>query len=126
MYTTAALVLVAIFAYRFHRPLLAVLARFDSRNVARKVEEWRDRHDRFAHFRHTLKLAEEQVDEITEIAVTEERTGAAIPRYLFAGESFATREDAEVARKESVLAKARQFYEELPVALSRRGDGQIR
>jgi hypothetical protein len=126
IYVTAGLVLAAIFVYRFHRPIMAWLERFDARNVARKYEEVRDRQDRNAHYKHTLRLAEEQVDTITEIAVPDERTGAPVTRFLFAGETFATREDAEAARQDAIIAKAREFYVELPKALSRRGNGTLR
>jgi hypothetical protein len=126
LYVTAGLVLAAIIAYRFHRPILAALARFDARNVARRVEEMHDRRDRLAHYRHTVRLAEEQVDEITETAVVDERTGLPVRRFHFAGETFASRGDAEAAREGTVLAKAREFYVELPAALSRRGNGKLR
>jgi hypothetical protein len=86
----------------------------------------RDRQDRNAHYKHTVRLAEEQVDTVTEIAVPDDRTGAPVARFLFAGETFATREEAEAARMAEVLAKAREFYVELPTALSRRGNGKLR
>ena len=126
LYATAALVLAAILVYRFHREILAALARFDARNIARKAEELHDRRDHLAHFRHTLKLAEEQVDEIAEIHIPDARTGSLVPRYVFAGEGFASREDAEAARKQAIHVKAREFYQELPAALARRGDGKLR
>jgi hypothetical protein len=126
LYTTAGLVLAGILAYHFRRRILGNLARFDARNVARKIEEFRDRHDHLAHYRHTLKLAEEQVDVVTEITAADQRTGSPVLRYVFAGETFATRDDAEAARKEAILAQARTFYIELPAALSRRGDGKLR
>lgn len=126
LYVTAGLVLAAILAYRFHRGILGALSRFDARNVARKTQEARDRHDRLAHYRHTVQLAEEQVDVVTEIAVPDERTGSPVSRFLFAGEVFASREDAEAARQDAVVAKAREFYVELPAALSRRGNGTLR
>jgi hypothetical protein len=121
LYTTAALVLAAIVAYRFYRPILAALERFDSRNTERKIAEIRDRQDRHAHYKHTMELAEEQVDVVREITVTDERTGAPVSRFLFAGEQFTTREDAEAARQEAIVVKAREFYVELPAALTRRG-----
>ncbi|MGH6879067.1 MAG: hypothetical protein ACREHV_17040 [Rhizomicrobium sp.] len=126
LYATAGLVLAAILAYRFHRSVLGALARFDARNVARKSQEARDSRDRLAHYRHTLQLAEEQVDVVTEIAVPDERTGSPVSRFLFAGEVFATREDAETARQHAIIAKAREFYVELPAALTRRGNGTLR
>jgi hypothetical protein len=126
LYATAGMVLAAILLYRFHRQILAALARFDARNMARKFEEARDRRDRLAHYRHTVRLAEEQVDDITEIAASDERTATPITRFVFAGESFATREDAEAARAQAIMAKARDFYVELPAALSRRGGETLR
>ncbi|HEY3777234.1 MAG TPA: hypothetical protein VGL35_04180 [Rhizomicrobium sp.] len=126
LFMTAGVVLAAIIAYAFRRPVLAALARFDARNARRKFEEIRDRQDRNAHYKHTLRLAEEQVDTVTEIAVPDERTGSSVTRFLFAGETFASREEAEEARKSAILAKAREFYVELPAALTRRGDGKLR
>lgn len=126
LYATAAFVLAAIVLYRFHRPILAALARFDARNVARRAEEAQDRRDRLAHYRHTVKLAEEQVDDISETMVSDERTAKPVVRFVFAGETFATREDAEAARAAAIMAKAREFYVELPAALSRRGDATLR
>jgi len=126
LYATAGIVLAAILLYRFHRPILAALARFDARNFARKFEEARDRRDRLAHYRHTVRLAEEQVDDIAEIMVSDERTARPIVRFVFAGETFITREDAETARATAIMAKARDFYAELPAALSRRGDATLR
>jgi len=126
LYATAAMVLAAILLYRFHREILAAFARFDARNIARKFEEARDRRDRLAHFRHTVRLAEEQVDDIREITASDERTAKPVVRFVFAGETFATREDAEHAREAAVLATARDFYAELPAALSRRGDATLR
>lgn len=126
LYATAGIVLAAILLYRFHRPILAALVRFDARNIARKFEEARDRHDRLAHYRHTVKLAEEQVDTISEIVVSDERTAKPVVHFVFGGQRFARREDAEAARAAAIMAKARDFYVELPVALSRRGDGTLR
>jgi hypothetical protein len=126
LFVTAGLVLAAILAYGFRRPIIAALARFDARNTARKIEEMKDRQDRFAHYRHTMRLAEEQVDDIEEIAAIDERTGEPIKRFLFAGETFVSREDAEAARNEAVVTRAREFYVELPAALSRRGNGTLR
>jgi hypothetical protein len=126
LYMTAGVVLAAILAYAFRKPVLAALARFDARNAQRKFEEMRDRQDRNAHYKHTVRLAEEQVDTVTEIAVPDDRTGAPVSRFLFAGETFATQEEAEAARKAAILVKAREFYVELPTALSRRGNGKLR
>lgn len=126
LYMTAGVVLAAILAYAFRRPVLAALARFDARNAERRFEEMRDRRDRTAHYKHTLRLAEEQVDTVKEIAVPDERTGTPASRFLFAGETFASREEAEEARQAAIYAKAREFYVDLPAALTRRGDGKLR
>lgn len=120
------LVLVAgILLYRYRRNILAVLKRFDERNRARIENEKRDRSDNLAHFRHTLTLAEEQTEAVGEIVLSDSRTATQVTRYVFEGEHFATRREAERARDEKVRAKARAFYRELPVALSRRGDGEL-
>ena len=126
LYVTAAMVLAAILLYRFHKPILAAFERFDARNLARKFEEVRDRRDRLAHFRHTVHLAEEQVDDIREVVTSDERTATPVVHFVFAGETFLRREDAEAVRNAAVMAKARDFYVELPAALSHRGDATLR
>jgi hypothetical protein len=126
LFITTGLVLAAILVYGFRRPIIAAFERFDARNAARKLEEARDRHDRLAHYKHTLRLAEEQVDTIEEIASVDERAGAPAQRFVFAGETFASRDEAETARNKAIIAKAREFYVELPAALSRRGNGTLR
>lgn len=123
--TMAALVLAAILLYRFHPQILAVLKRFDQRNVARIREERLDRQDRLAHFKHTLKLAEEQVEEVSEFETSDERTGEAVTRYLFEGETFLARKDAEDARADKIRAIARNYYMELPAALAHRGKEKL-
>jgi hypothetical protein len=102
----------AIF-YKFRARILIALRQFDARNAARRFEEFRDRHDRFAHYKHTLRLAEEQVEGVTSLAVADERTGMPVTRYLFLGTQYATRNEAEAARRAVVTAKAREFYIEL-------------
>ncbi len=126
LYVVSGLVLAAILLYRFHRPILRSLARFDAANAARREEELRDRHDRLAHFKHTMRLAEEQVEEIGEVTVTDPRTGLPLQQFLFAGEMFASRDEAEAVRNRAVVAKARSFYVELPAALFHRGNGKLR
>lgn len=126
LYTTAGLLLVAILIYRFRDEILAVLKRFDERNIARQIEEQRDRTDPVAHYRHTLKLANEQVEDVSEIEETDMRTGDAVTHYIFAGTKYTTRREAEFARNAVVVAKARIFYQELPAALAaRRGDDRL-
>jgi hypothetical protein len=118
--TTTVLIIAAILLYRFRGPVLAALRRFEDRNAARRAQEAHDRQDRFAHYKHTLELAEEQVEEVGEIEMRDLRTGSPVTRYLFEGEQFASRDDAEAARQRSIVAKARKFYEELPAALTHR------
>ena len=118
-------ILVGILIYRYHREILAALKRFDDRNRARIEGEARDKADSLAHYRHTLTLAEEQVEEVGEVTLSDPRTATAVTRYVFEGEHFATRREAVRARDEKVRAKARAFYTELPLALSARGDDRL-
>jgi hypothetical protein len=106
--------------YRFRRDIAAALARFDRRNVQRREDEQRDRTDPIAHFRHTLKVAEEQVEAVSEVTVADERLGTPVTRFVFEGEQFASRFDAERVRAEKIRAIARGFYMELPRALAQR------
>ncbi|HEX3651594.1 MAG TPA: hypothetical protein VHU18_02080 [Rhizomicrobium sp.] len=118
--TTAVLIIGAILVYRYRRPLVAALQRFDARNRERIEEEISDRRDPVAHYRHTLRLAGEQVEDVGEIVVPDGHTGAPVSRYLFEGEQYASRDEAEAARQRSIVAKARQYYVELPAALAHR------
>jgi hypothetical protein len=126
VYRLSALILLALIVYYFRAPILAFFRRVDERNIARIEQERLDRRDRLAHYRHTLELADEQVEEISEIKVPDERTGDSVTRYLFEGEQFASRDEAEAARNESIVARAREFYVELPKALAARGNGKLR
>ena len=117
---TAVLIIGAILLYRSRGPLLAALRRFDARNRERIEEEISDRRDPVAHYRHTLRVAEEQVEEVSEVTVRDARTGQALTRFIFEGEQFATRDEAEAARQRSLVSKARAFYQELPAALAHR------
>lgn len=117
---TAVLIIAAILLYRFRAPFIDGVRRFDARNRQRIEEEIGDRRDRLAHYKHTLRLAEEQVEEVGEIAAPDARTGQPLMRYTFEGEQFATRDEAEAARQRGIVAKARTFYEELPAALAHR------
>jgi hypothetical protein len=118
--TTAVLIIAAILLYRFRAPFVSALRRFNARNVDRIEEEISDRRDRFAHYKHTLRLAEEQVEEVGEVPTQDRRTGEPVLRYTFEGEQFVSRDEAEAARQRSILARARQFYVELPAALAHR------
>lgn len=94
--------------YRWREVLLAPLRRFDQRNVERIREQTEARYDPEAHFKETLRLAEEQVEEIIETADTEP-----LKRYYFNGKEFDKREDAEEARREKIIEIARGFYFDL-------------
>ncbi|HEX3809056.1 MAG TPA: hypothetical protein VH000_01740 [Rhizomicrobium sp.] len=124
--TITAVLIGGILLYRYHRAILNALGRFDARNIERRKQEIRDRYDPLAHFRHTFGVAEEQVEEISEVAMSDDRTGQPVTRYVFEGEMFATRGEAEKARAQSIGQKARGFYAELPTALrARRGDDKL-
>ena len=99
---------------------LARYRRFDAANRARILAEREDRADHLAHFRHTLKLAEEQVEGVSAITVPDERTGTPVTRFLFEGETFASEADALLAREDRMRAIAKGFYMDLPHALRAR------
>ncbi|HEY5047432.1 MAG TPA: hypothetical protein VII49_05380 [Rhizomicrobium sp.] len=126
LYSMAAFVLALVLIFGLRRPILARLKRFDERNEQRRTEELQDRRDRLAHYKHTMRLAEEQVEEIGETVVPDARTGTPVTLYLFEGERFHSRDEAEAVRNESVVARAREFYRDLPAALTQRGEGKIR
>ena len=118
--TTSAFIAVILVVYRFRHEIAAAFTRFDRRNVQRLADEARDRSDPIAHFRHTLKVAEEQVEEVSQMTVADERLGTPVTRFVFEGEHFATRFEAERVRAEKIRAIARGFYVELPRALAQR------
>ena len=95
----------------FYRYALPWLKRFDDKNVARIVQQERDKADGNAHIRHALDVAEQQVEEVQEI-----KTGDAT-HYLFEAQVYGTREEAEEMRARRVGMIARRFYDELPAAL---------
>lgn len=117
---TTAVIIGAILLYRYRAPIVLALRRFDARNRERIEEEIDDRRDPVAHYKHTLRLAEEQVEDVGEIGARDSRTGEPVTRYLFEGEQFDSRDEAEAARQRSIVSKARQFYVELPAALAHR------
>jgi len=121
----AALVLILVLVFGYRERILAVLNRFDRRNIERQMEQMQEKSDPTAHFKHTLKLAEEQVEEISEITLSDERTATPVTRYVFQGETFATRLEAEKARAEAIGHIARGFYADLPKALAARGNGKL-
>lgn len=121
----AALILILMLVFGYRERILDVLRRFDRRNIERQIEQMNERTDPTAHFKHTLKLAEEQVEDVSEIEVLDERTATPVTRYIFQGETFGTRMEAEKARAEAIGQIARGFYAELPKALATRGNGKL-
>jgi hypothetical protein len=125
--TTAVLTVIAALALYWLGPkIVNAFKRFDDENRDRIESEWRDRRDHAAHFRHTLEVAQEQVDEILEVGETDPRTGTPVKRYVFEGVRYATRDEAEYVRAEKIGDIARGFYHDLPAALAaRKGDGRL-
>ena len=109
----AAVFFAGVLLYRFSGSILGSLHRFDARNAARRNEEFRSRFDPHAHYRQTLRLAEDQVEEVTKIMVSDARTGVMVPRYLFLGTQYASKGEAQDVRRIVVAKKARAFYTEL-------------
>lgn len=126
LFLTAAVLLATILIVRFWPRISGALKRFDADNVARIRQEHTDRRDQLAHFRHTLGRSEEQVEEVFEIDELDPRTATTVKRYVFEGERFATRMEAEKARAQKIGDIARGFYRELPAALrARKGDDRL-
>jgi hypothetical protein len=119
------LILAAIVLHRFWPNIVAALRRFDAENVVRIRQEQMDRNDQLAHFRHTMGRSEEQVEDVFEIEELDPRTATAVTRYVFEGERFATRMEAEKVRAQKIGDIARGFYRELPAALAHRGKDRI-
>ncbi|HEV2650743.1 MAG TPA: hypothetical protein VGU69_05765 [Rhizomicrobium sp.] len=117
---TTAVIIAGLVAYRYQHVVLDALRRFDARNVKRIADQEQERNDPVAHFKHTLATAEEQVETVSEITVSDPRTATPVTRYVFEGEQFATRADAERVRAEKIRAIARGYYMDLPIALSER------
>jgi hypothetical protein len=113
--------LIALFMV-FKDRIVGALKRFEARNAARRAEEARALFDGYAHYRQTMELAEEQVEEVQKFRTTDTRTGEPFERYVFEGVQYPTRREAEAARHEAIIGKAREFYMELDkMYLSRRG-----
>lgn len=103
------------------RPIWRALRRFDAQNTERRMREYRSAFDQYAHYRQTVDLVEEQVEDVSAVSVPDQRTGEPVIRYLFLGTWYATRREAEEARRAVVIEKARDFYIDLDrVFLSRR------
>jgi hypothetical protein len=102
-----------VLIYAFRRRIMEPLRRFEARNARRRAEEALARFDSQAHYRQTVEFAQEEIEEVTRITVPDERTGEPVARYLFLGEQYATRREAEASRFMAVIEKAREFYKDL-------------
>ena len=117
---TTVLIFIGILLYHFRGRIIFWFRRFDANTQARHREEIQDRRDANAHYKHTMRLAEEQVEDVQEITVPDERTAHPVKRYLFEAIVYATRDEAEQARAVAIGAIARGFYMDLPRALAER------
>jgi hypothetical protein len=113
----AAAILVFLGVVRFKDRIFGGLKRFDEANVARIARQQQELRDPKAHFRHTMEMADEQVEPVEEITLP----GQPVKHFLFEAQVFASREEAEQMRMERVAVVARRFYDELPLALAERG-----
>ena len=96
--------------YRWREPLLGALRRFDASNRARCEDELRARLDPKEHYRQTLRVAAEEVEEVSEILEPDPRTGILLPAFLFLGVRYASRNEAVAARNAKIVEHAREFY----------------
>lgn len=110
-----------ILIYAFRRRIMEPLRRFEGRNARRRTEEARALCDSHAHYRQTVEFAQEEIEEVSKITVPDERTGQPVTRYLFLGEQYASRQEAEAQRFEAVIEKAREFYKDLDKIYLARG-----
>jgi hypothetical protein len=111
-----------LLAIGLHRPLHRALRRFETRNAERRRQEFHTAMDQYAHYRQTIQLIDEQVEQVSPVTVADERTGGPVVRYLFLGAWYSSLKDAEAARYAAVIEKAREFYVDLDrVFLSPRG-----
>jgi hypothetical protein len=118
--STALLIFAGLLLVRFWPQISGAVHRFDAKVRDRHAQEVADRRDATAHFRHTLKLAEEQVEAVSSITVPDARTGEPVRRFLFEGEQYMNEADALAAREDKVRTIARGFYMDLPAALRAR------
>src|ERR1700712_2279033 len=102
-----------VMIYAFRRRIAGPLRRFEARNARRRTEEARALYDSHAHYRQTVEFAQEEIEGVTKISVPDERTGEPVVRHLFLGDQYATRKEAEAARFQVVIEKAREFYKDL-------------
>ena len=102
-----------LLAVAVYRPVLRALRHFEARDAQRRMQEFHSAMDQYAHYRQTIQLIEEQVEQVSPVPVRDERTGELVTRYLFLGTLYSTRKDAEAARYAAVIEKAREFYVDL-------------
>jgi len=115
------IVLAVTAAVALRRQIWRALRRFDAKNTERRMQEYRSAFDQYAHYRQTIDIVEEQVEDVSAVSVPDERTGQPVTRYLFLGTWYPTRKEAEEARRAVVIEKARDFYVDLDtVYLARR------
>ncbi len=108
-------------AFALYRPVLGALRRFEARNAERRMQELKSAMDAYAHYRQTVDFVEEQIEPVSTVTVSDERTGQPVTRFVFLGTRYGTRSDAEAARYAAIVEKAREFYVDLDrVFLSRR------
>jgi hypothetical protein len=111
-----------ILIYGFRRRIIGTFRSFEARNARRRADEARALYDKHAHYRQTVEFAQEEVEEVARITVRDERTGEPVTRYLFLGDQYPTRSEAEAVRFSMVIEKAREFYKDLDrIYLARRG-----
>lgn len=96
--------------FRWRAPILGALRRFDEANRARREDELRARLDPKEHYRQTLRVAAEEVEEVAEILEPDPRTGMRLPAFVFLGVRYASREEANAARNATIVTRAREFY----------------
>jgi uncharacterized protein YpiB (UPF0302 family) len=119
--TLALILFGAALLYGSRDRLLNALRRFDARNARRRADEALALIDRYAHYRQTVEFAEEQIEPVATLTLSDHRTGEPVTHYVFLGEQYATRKEAEAARHAVVIEKAREFYIDLDrINLSRR------
>jgi hypothetical protein len=112
LYLTSFLIAVAI-VYGFRRPILGKFRRFTAENTARRREEMHAVFDKYAHYRQTISFADEQIEAVSKLIASDSRTGTPVERFVFLGVQYPTLAEAEAARHEEVIAKAREFYKDL-------------
>lgn len=123
---TTLLVVGGLLLYRFWPRIWQALQRFDAENHARIRQERDDRRDSSAHIRHAINIAAEQVEAVATIEERDPRTATQRTLFVFEGERYATRDEAEAARAEKIGTIARGFYHDLPRALvERRGKEKL-